>query len=104
MPIVYSTNPGFSFNEDDPGEETLPPAAQKLTVMLDKKNRGGKAVTLVEGFIGSNADAEQLGKQLKAFCGTGGSVKHKEILVQGDNRDKVIAWLQKNGYLKAKKV
>jgi translation initiation factor 1 len=103
--LVYSTDPDFKL-EDDSNEqaETVPPAQQKLRILLDKKQRAGKSVTLIEGFIGKEADREELGKKLKTFCGTGGSVKDYEILIQGDNRDKVLQWLQKNGYTGAKKI
>lgn len=103
--LVYSTDPNFK-PEDNAveEEETLAPAQQKLRIRLDTKQRAGKAVTLIEGFIGKAADKEQIGKSLKAFCGTGGSVKGDEILVQGDNRDRVMQWLQKNGYTAAKKI
>lgn len=103
--IVYSTDPGFKGFEEEP-EQTLPlsPAEQKLKVRLETKHRAGKAVTLLEGFSGSNAEKEAIGKKLKTFCGTGGSVKDGEILVQGDNRDKVLQWLLKNGYKNAKKL
>lgn len=103
--LVYSTDPNFKLEIDSMNEEeTSLPAQQKIKVRLDKKHRGGKAVTLVEGFIGKEADKEELGKKLKTFCGTGGSVKEGEIMVQGDNRDKVLVWLQKNGYKNAKKI
>ena len=103
--LVYSTDPNFKMAEDNIGEqETLPPAQQKLRIVLDKKQRAGKAVTLVEGFVGKDADMEELGKKLKTFCGTGGSVKDGEIIIQGDNRDKVLQWLQKNGYTTTKKI
>ena len=82
---------------------TLPVQEQLLKVRLDAKHRGGKMVTLVEGFSGTEADLEQLGKQLKSYCGTGGSVKNNEIIIQGDNREKVLMWLNKMGYKKAKK-
>lgn len=102
--LVYSTNPDFKLEADDLNEqETLPAAQQKLRILLDRKQRAGKSVTLIEGFAGKNSDMEELGKKLKAFCGTGGSVKDGEILVQGDNRDKVLQWLQKNGYTAARK-
>ncbi len=102
--IVYSTDSSFTF-EDDRSEIITPSAeGQKLKIRLDKKQRAGKAVTLVEGFIGSDDDAEDLGKKLKSFCGTGGSVKDGEILVQGDNRDKVLNYLLKNGYKLSKKI
>ncbi len=102
--LVYSTNPNFKLEEEISEEQTtLSAAAQKLKVLLDKKQRAGKKVTLIEGFVGTKNDAELLGKQLKSFCGTGGSVKDGEIMVQGDNRDKVLDWLKKNGYSNAKK-
>lgn len=102
--LVYSTDPNFKPDTGSVEEEqTLPAAQQKLRIRLDKKQRAGKAVTLIEGFTGNSADLEDLGKKLKSFCGTGGSVKDGEILVQGDNRDKVLQWLQKNGYANAKK-
>jgi len=97
--LVYSTDPSFKIEEDhEPTQETLPPAQQRLKVRLDTKHRAGKAVTLIEGFVGTDADADALGKKLKAFCGTGGSVKAGEIIVQGDNRDKTLGWLLKNDY------
>lgn len=102
--LVYSTNPDFKLEEDEPLEETILPAQQKLRVRLDKKHRAGKAVTLVEGFSGKESDREELGKKLKTFCGTGGSVKDGEIIVQGDNREKVVQFLLKNGYCATKKV
>ncbi|MFT3979894.1 MAG: translation initiation factor [Ferruginibacter sp.] len=103
--IVFSTDPDFKPEEEHNEEETtLPPAQQKIKVRLETKHRAGKAVTLIENFIGTENDKIALGKHLKTFCGTGGSVKDGEILVQGDNRDKVIAWLHKNGYTAAKKV
>lgn len=103
--FVYSTDPNFRF-EEDPAEQaaTLPPAQQLLKVRLDTRNRGGKAVTLVQGFVGTGADLEELGKKLKNFCGTGGAVKDGEAIIQGDQRDKVLQWLQKNGYGKSRKI
>jgi translation initiation factor 1 len=102
--IVYSTDPAFSPSFDSHDEEVLlPPGQQKLRVRLETKHRAGKTVTLVEGFAGTQADREMLNKQLKNFCGTGGSAKDGEILVQGDQRDKVLQWLLKNGYSLAKK-
>ena len=103
--FVFSTDPSFRFEPgDQPEETTLPPAQQKLKVRLETKHRAGKAVTLVDGFRGTAADAEQLGKALKNYCGTGGSVKDMDILVQGDQRDKVLQWLLKNGYALSKKI
>ena len=101
---VFSTDPSFSFNEENKNTETLPPAQQPLRIILDTKRRAGKTVTIVYGFKGSDNDLESLGKKLKNYCGTGGSVKDGEIIVQGDQRDKVLQWLQKNDYKKACKV
>lgn len=102
--FVYSTDPNFKF-EDDANEpvETAPPAQQKLRIWLETKQRGGKAATVVTGFSGSEDDLEILGKKLKTFCGTGGSVKDGEIIIQGDQREKVLGWLLKNGYTGSKK-
>ena len=97
--IVYSTNPDYSFGNDAPEEQdTLPPAQQQLKVKLDTKQRAGKTVTVVEGFIGKNDDLEKLGKDLKTKCGTGGSAKDGLVLIQGDYKEKVIKWLQDWGY------
>ena len=102
--FVYSTDPDFSFEEDNASQSTLQPAQQKLKIRLDSKHRAGKAVTLIEGFIGKEEDLEDLGKKLKSFCGTGGSAKDGEIIVQGDQREKVLQWLMKNGYKQTKKI
>jgi translation initiation factor 1 len=103
--LVYSTDPNFKIEEESNEEEqTLPAAQQKIKVRLETKHRAGKAVTLIENFTGTTADKEDLGKKLKTACGTGGSVKDGEILVQGDNRDKVLQWLLKNGYKLSKKI
>ena len=101
--FVYSTDPGFKFEEEQNNETTLSPDQQKLRIRLETKHRGGKTVTLVHGFIGTNDDLETLGKQLKSYCGTGGSAKDGEIIVQGDQREKVLQWLLKNGYKQTKK-
>lgn len=101
--IVYSTNSDFEYDKEDQAEpETLPVNQQKLIVQLDKKNRKGKAVTLISGFTGSADDLGTLGKLLKTKCGVGGTVKDGEILIQGDFRDKVVQILASEGY-KAKK-
>lgn len=96
--FVYSTDPAFNFEEEHSIIETLPPAQQKLKIRLDTKQRGGKAVTLIENFVGTDSDLEELGKKLKNFCGTGGSVKDNQIIIQGDHRIKVEQWLSKSGY------
>ena len=101
--VVYSTNPDFSYETNEPAAATtLPPQQQQLRVQLDKKQRGGKQVTLVTGFVGTEADLQALGKLLKTKCGVGGSAKDGEVVVQGDFRDKVLEVLLKEGY-KAKK-
>ena len=102
--FVYSTDPQFNFEQEKENLDTLPAAEQKLKIRLEKKHRAGKIVTLVEGFVGMEQDLEELGKRIKTFCGTGGSAKNNEIIVQGDQRDKVLQWLLKNGYPKTKKV
>ena len=102
--FVFSTDPDFRFEEEErEQQDTLAPAQQNLRVKLETKHRAGKTVTLVDGFVGTDDDAEKLGKQLKNFCGTGGSVKDGEIIVEGDQRDRVLQFLLKNGYSKTKK-
>lgn len=94
--LVYSTNKELMQDEPEISGEPVQPASQQLLVMLDKKQRAGKVVTLVEGFKGPGIEA--LGKQLKNTCGTGGSVKDGLIIIQGDNREKILQWLLKYGY------
>lgn len=97
--MVYSTNPDYQFNiGDDVEEPTLPNGEQKLKIALDKKNRGGKFVTLITGFVGTNADLSALGRMLKTKCGVGGSAKDGEIIIQGDMRKKVEDILMREGY------
>jgi translation initiation factor 1 len=102
--FVYSTDPNFSFEEEQSTAETVPSAQQKLKIRLDTKHRAGKAVTLIEGFVGKEEDLQELGKKIKSFCGTGGSAKDREIIVQGDQREKVMQWLVKNGYKQTRKI
>ena len=100
--LVYSTDPNFKLPEENTDDiETLPPSQQNLWIRLDAKQRAGKVVTLIQGFEGKENDLEELGKKLKSFCGTGGSAKDNEIIIQGDNRDKVLQWLHKQGFAKA---
>lgn len=103
LDIVYSTNPDYHYQEEDgAAEETRPKEKQLLRVSLDKRNRKGKAVTLVTGFDGNEDDLQELGKLLKMKCGVGGSAKDGEIIVQGDHRQKVLEILQKEGYAKSR--
>lgn len=97
--IVYSTNPDFDYTDDEQEEdETLPPQQQDLRVEIDRKQRKGKEVTLVTGFIGTSEDLKDLGKKLKQKCGVGGSVKDGEIIIQGNAGKKVLDILLKEGY------
>lgn len=99
MGILYSTNPDFQYEKEETAEEdTLPAAKQPLRIALDKRNRGGKTVTLITGFRGTTDNLAELGKFLKIKCGTGGSAKEGEIIIQGDVRRKVYDILQKEGY------
>ena len=97
--VVFSTNPDFQYQKETAQEaETLPPEKQRLIVGIDRRNRGGKQVTLVTGFAGTEADLKELGRALKVRCGVGGSAKDGEITIQGDLRDKVTALLKEMGY------
>jgi translation initiation factor 1 len=97
--LVYSTDPDFKLEDDHvDDQETLPIARQRLKIRMDTKHRGGKTVTLIEGFIGKEEDLEDLGKKVKTFCGTGGAVKDWQIIIQGDQREKVKQALIKLGY------
>lgn len=97
--VVYSTNPDFQYaTESSEEEETLPPAKQRLIVGIDRRNRGGKQVTLVSGFVSSQEDLKELARTLKTRLGVGGGAKDGEITVQGDFRDKVVAILKELGY------
>lgn len=101
--VVYSTNPDFKYDTDKEEEQdTFPKEKQQLRIQLDKRNRKGKAVTLITGFVGTSEDLEELGKFLKVKCGVGGSAKDHEVIVQGDLRNKVLELLQKEGYVKSR--
>jgi translation initiation factor 1 len=102
--MVYSTNPDFEYTTSaEPEEETLPADKQPLRVWIDRKHRGGKTVTLVKGFVGSEEDLSELGRMLKSKCGVGGSAKDGEIIIQGDHRDRVVELLLAAGYTKTKR-
>ena len=97
--VVYSTNPDFQYTtEASEEQETLAPGKQRLIVRIDRRQRAGKQVTLVEGFVGKQEDLATLAKTLKTKCGVGGTAKDGEITIQGDLRDKVVALLQSMGY------
>lgn len=101
--VVYSTNTNYNYSESNETEDnTLPPQQQNLRVLIDRKQRAGKAVTLVTGFVGSTTDLETLGKMIKTKCGVGGTVKDKQILIQGEFADKILQLLIAAGY-KAKR-
>ena len=101
--IVYSTNPDFQYSTDEKEEiETLPKQQQKLRVSIEKNHRGGKTVTVIKNFIGSDDDLKELARQLKTRCGVGGSAKEGEILIQGDFKQKVIELLKNEGYTQTK--
>ena len=98
--VVYSTDPDFRYATAEAAAEpeTLPPAKQRLVVGIDRRNRGGKQVTLVTGFVGTQDDLKALGKLLKTRLGVGGTAKEGEITIQGDFRDKTVALLKDLGY------
>lgn len=100
--IVYSTNPDFNFEPDEPQVATLAPERQKLRVCIERKGRGGKTATIVKGFVGTDDDLQALAKQLKTKCGTGGSAKDGEIIIQGELREKIVALLMSLGYSNTK--
>jgi translation initiation factor 1 len=97
--MVYSTNPDFEYTTaQEEQTPTLPPQQQDLRVWVDRKHRGGKTVTLVKGFVGTDEDLADLGRMLKSKCGVGGTAKDGEIIIQGDHRDRIMELLSKAGY------
>lgn len=101
--IVYSTNPDFQYSTDEKEEtETLPKQQQKLRVSIEKNHRGGKTVTIVKNFVGSDEDIKELSRLLKTRCGVGGTTKEGEILIQGEFKEKIIEILKKEGYTQTK--
>lgn len=102
--IVYSTASDFNFSDEAETEKSLPPNEQLLIVVLDKKHRAGKVVSIIKGFSMKNDEIKDLARQLKSFCGSGGSAKDDEIIIQGDHREKILQWLVKKGYTKTRKI
>ena len=97
--VVYSTNESFEYNTDSEGSpETLPPEKQRLIISLDRKQRKGKSVSLISGFVGQPDDLEELARELKKKCGTGGSAKEGDIIIQGDFRQRLREILESEGY------
>lgn len=102
--VVYSTNPNYNYESEDEEFEIISNDKQELKVLIDRKQRKGKSVTLITGFIGNDEDLKDLAKELKSKCGVGGSAKEGEILIQGEFKDKVFDILINLGYSKTKKV
>jgi translation initiation factor 1 len=101
--VVYSTNPDFQYDYDEPEAfDTLPASQQKLRVRMERSGRGGKTVTVVDGFVGSDEDLDDLGKILKKRCGVGGSAKDGQVIIQGDFRERIVALLKELGYSQTK--
>ena len=101
--VVYSTNPDYEYSDDSQEEaDTLPKNQQKLRLNMERAGRGGKTVTLVKGFVGSDKDINALSKLLKQKCGVGGTVKDGEIIIQGDHRQRLVEVLKKEGYTQTK--
>lgn len=101
--IVYSTNPDFNYHvEEEEETETIDPKQQKLRVNIEKKGRGGKTVTAISGFVGTEEDLKELGRKLKTKCGVGGAVKDGEILIQGEFKQRIIDLLKTEGYSQTK--
>ncbi len=101
--LVFSTDPNFKIEEDNADVSSILPNQQKLKIWLETKHRGGKTASVISGFIGIDEDLQTLSKSLKNTCGTGGTAKDGEIIIQGDHREKILQWLLKNGYTQSKK-
>jgi translation initiation factor 1 len=101
--LVYSTDPNYKIESLEPSKETLAAEKQTLRIWLETKHRGGKTASVIAGFAGTDDDLQILAKHLKNACGTGGSAKDGEIIIQGDHREKILQWLLKNGYRQTKK-
>ena len=102
--FVFSTDPNFRTEQEETSLVTAAPAEQRLKISLQTKHRAGKMVTVITGFEGKSEDAEALGKQLRNYCGTGGSAKEDEIIIQGDHREKALQYLLQKGYARTKKI
>lgn len=102
--VVYSTSPDFKIEIDGEEIETISASEQLIKIKLDKKHRGGKVVTLVEGFVLTKDETDRIAKELKTHCGSGGSANSNEIIIQGDHREKILQWFIKNGFKKSKKL
>lgn len=107
--MVYSTNPDFAFDSGEEKEADTPPKnRQKLRVGIERKNRGGKVVTVVKGFVGAEAAfgaeaaLKELGRMLKTKCGVGGAVKDGEIIIQGEWKQRIVELLGADGYTDVK--
>ncbi len=96
--FVYSTDPEFEREEEASEEESIDPTEMKLLVRKERKGRGGKVVTVISGFEGSDAEIKALAKSIKQHCGTGGAVKGDDIIIQGDLADKIVQYLEERGY------
>lgn len=97
--VVFSTNANYEYDTDSTEEvETLPKNQQRLRVRIEKNGRGGKTVTIVKGFVGTEEDLKSVAKMLKTRCGVGGSMKDGEVIIQGDLKDKIVGLLKSDGY------
>lgn len=102
--LVYSTSPDFKIEVNEEEIEKIPVSEQLIKIKLDKKHRGGKVVSLVDGFSLSKDETDRIAKELKTLCGSGGSAKSDEIIIQGDHREKILQWFIQNGFKKSKKL